>query len=321
MGSQLGYGFLVNPGVAGLLGGQVFGTLVGAAILIARGLGDSAALFARSMKRKTILAVARKYHEFPKHTISTSFLNTLSVSILPFMLSSTFGTYIAGLTMFAQRLLMAPLQILTQSLWQVAHAQLPAMEWDAQADLLRKLHKYAAFLFAFPLIAIAVLSGFTGTVFGGKWHNLSLVLPCVALMVLISSVSNCTSYFTALGRYRAETVVNVTLMAVRLTSLVLGVRYLGQYAAVNVYAISSVAVYLGINCYWGLRFGLLWTFARNFALSISISVIVLWPVKLLFPKSLPLALSWTAVAGVLYYYLCAPIVKNKPVVPAKDNAE
>jgi hypothetical protein len=206
--------------------------------------------------------------------------------------------------MLAQRLLSAPLSVIVSSAWQVAHVRLPALSQEEQGALLSELHRSASYLFAFPLIAAGIFSEFASKVFGAEWAGLSFVMPAIAGMALVSSVSNCTSYFAALHRYREESAANIILVIIRVSTVIFGARFFGEYLAVNLFAGSSMLVYLGINIFWGLKYKLVRSFLANFAISVCACLVILVPGKWIFGENPIVVFAWVIFGGLAYYCLC-----------------
>ena len=252
---QLALGAFWGGGPRGLVLGMVLGQAVGLAVLLPGALrpvilgGAAAGTSAREL--------LDRYRGMPLNALQTAFLNALAKNLFPLVFLRTLGALATGLVTFAERLLTAPVGMLTQALWQVTHTRLGSLGRERRRALLLRIHGALAFALAWPLALVAVFADLAGRVFGAQWAELAGLLPWFAAMVYLNGVSNATSYFLAFEQYRAEVAFNVSLVVARLLALLFGLLYLGPMAAILLYAAVSALFYLALNLWWGRFLGTL----------------------------------------------------------------
>lgn len=263
LSAQLACGLAFAGQPVGLPGGMVVGQIVSTIVLWLAWRKDAVAGVASGGAPRPGIGehveIARQFANFPRHAATTVILNTVSAQLLPLAISAFFGPALAGAVALAQRLTQFPLMLVTAQLWQLIFARLRGLEHEARRALLRKVHVAASFGFALPVAVIAVNGEFLIGLLGERW---SVVLPghltAFCLLGWSNATSNMISYFTVFDRYRAESVINVTLFVVRLLALVIAGTWLMSDQAVYAFAFISTAFYLGLVVYWGQRVIGLW---------------------------------------------------------------
>ena len=252
---QGGAGAWSVPGMPGLLGGYLAGQLCACLLLLRDALHSRGGFNWRALSPTRMRQAASRYADLPKHALFTSELNALSTHILNFALAALHGPFAAGLALLAQRIVIMPISFLSGALWQTSHAEIGRAPPERQAHILTRNHTLACTIFAVPLGLLAALSSHSALLFGPAWGELALVLPAISLMAYLNAVSNVTSYFAALGRFRLESMVNITLLLVKFLALASVIGSDDPYLAINVYALATALAYLSLNLFWGHAIG------------------------------------------------------------------
>ncbi len=247
LSGQLGAGIVLHSTIIGLLASNILGQAVGAIFLIGRNL--TRLNFA--INWRGVLAVAKRYREIPQNTLQSTFLNACSKSLLPIIIIYFYGSHIVGLILFAERVLLAPVNLITRSIWEISHSRLGKMTFEEKRNLLAQVHKVVALTFAYPFVFVFLFSEYCSTLFGHQWQNLNLIFPAFSLMIYFNSISNATSYFVAFEKYKTESWINIILFLTKSSVLILGSSYFSAIKTVNLYAVTCALVYFGINIYWG----------------------------------------------------------------------
>jgi O-antigen/teichoic acid export membrane protein len=260
----------VALGVAGLVVGFAAGIAVGTAGLVGWLYLRNRTVLAGGWQRARMREVAVRYRELPVYAVQTNLVNALSAAMLPLLITATFGLAVAGIVALADRLT-RPLTLVAGSIWQVGHSRLPKLPAVEQRSLVENIHRAGSLVIAFPLAALAAFSYLAPDVFGEGWENLgSYILP-LSIMVYFNCLNNMTSYFAVFERYRAQVVVNLTLVGLRLGALIVGAALFDSLTAIWAYALVSAAFYLCVNAYWGAVLGKGGHFAYNVLRSLAMA--------------------------------------------------
>ena len=295
--TQISLGLMGVFGAGGLVLGRLIGSSVGTAILLIKTIKEVIALIAKTPDLfAEVKSVLIEYRHLPKYALQTGLLNSISSSASILLLSHMLGVAAAGFFGLAQRILMTPIMALTGAIWQVGHGRMGQLDGRERVILVRKLHRWSCYAFAFPLLAVSIFSEVAVAIFGEKWADLESILPWFGVMVYFNAVSNTTSYWVAFGRYRAEMITNVLLFSLRLTALLLGAQF-GVLAAIGSYATVSIIAYLSINVFWGIKTNSLMLFGKNYAGATLLSVVLLIPVQVASRLGMEF--------GLLVFLLCA----------------
>ena len=102
---------ILSFGPAGLILGQLFGHIMGAATLITRILSKDLQRILRQITWRRIRAVAVRFQDFPRFQAPKALLNSATKTLPPLLLAAFFGPVIAGLYWFTHRLLMMPITL------------------------------------------------------------------------------------------------------------------------------------------------------------------------------------------------------------------
>ncbi|GAA3706771.1 lipopolysaccharide biosynthesis protein [Oceanisphaera sediminis] len=116
---QLSVGFF-KSGAAGLIGGQIFSQLVANTRLI-KNIGKDD--LSRSLCKRKVIVLAKRYRDFPKFTLWAGLANTLSQNINNVLISSYYGLSTLGHYSFTERMLGMPASLIGNAVGQVFFQQ------------------------------------------------------------------------------------------------------------------------------------------------------------------------------------------------------
>lgn len=210
-----------------------------------------------------LVETAKEHAHYPKHALSTGFLNALSRLGVLIVLQIFFGPMWTGFMAMAERLVLTPLRIFSTSIWQVTHASLGNLNRQQQVVIFEKVHRLVSLGYGLPLAVVGSFGHFIGSILGERWEQVGVILPAVCLMAYFNMVSNSTSYFAAFKFFRAESIVNVIRAGVSLVSILFGAFYFSPDWAIILYCCALALCYLGINIFWGLNFNRVKIFTFN----------------------------------------------------------
>jgi O-antigen/teichoic acid export membrane protein len=242
-----------------------------------------------------------KFRHFPAHIFQTDFLNILSANLMPLILISTLGAYAAGLVRVAERVVLLPFSMITQSIWQVGNREVAHALQDDRRDILRRLHIFSCGILAFPIVSGMVYSHLCDEIFGKEWQELANVLPAFLIMSFINNTSNSISYFTAFSFFRQQSITNIMLLSLRLAALLVGIGVFGYIGTIWTYCSVSIAFYTLVTIFWGRVTGLSRDFILDVILFPLFSVLVFLPQLLLGQQGLVLSFIYAVIAAAVYY--------------------
>jgi O-antigen/teichoic acid export membrane protein len=113
---QLSLGFF-NQGVIGLISGQLISTVSANMKLLKNITKDK--LLLSNIKKVKMIALAKKYKDFPKFTLWGGLANTLSASVTHILIATFFNVSTLGFYSFVQRLLGVPSSLIGSAIGQV----------------------------------------------------------------------------------------------------------------------------------------------------------------------------------------------------------
>lgn len=102
---------ILSFGPAGLILGQLFGHIMGAATLMTRIVAQDLHSILRQISWRRIRATAIRFKDFPRYQAPKALLNSATKTLPPLLLAAFFGPIIAGLYWFTHRLLMMPITL------------------------------------------------------------------------------------------------------------------------------------------------------------------------------------------------------------------
>jgi len=195
-GVQLGAGI---EGITqyGLISGNIIGQGI-ASLLLAKIILKKNNNFFKINRAIKLIALLKRYKKLPLYSAPMGFVNSISNQIKPLVFSSIFSTGIVGWVFMAERMLRAPLSIISSSFGEVFFQKF------VNSD--NKLNIYIKSYFLLLLLSLFFLSPilFWGElifekIFGIEWKEAGKVASIMYPMVCISfATSAISSIFTAM---------------------------------------------------------------------------------------------------------------------------
>lgn len=255
---------LAAAGPVGLLVGHILSQFIGSGGLARQAWQRDQAVL-RQISPGGMWRAARAHYRFPVISSWSAILNAVGLNAPRLLLSSLYGTDVAGWFLFGQRLISIPLTLVGTSVGQVFLGAASRLANENPAGLEAFYLKTARRLFLIGLLptALLMLAGrpFFAWIFGPEWETAGLYTQIMAPVFLVQFVSSSLSLIMmVIQRQGAQLVWDI----LRLTLVILalwGASALGMdgTAAVALYAGSMVLTYL-------LLFGMQWQAARRFSL-------------------------------------------------------
>jgi O-antigen/teichoic acid export membrane protein len=182
VGTQIAIG-LVSGSPAGLMAGETLGLTAGSGRLGRQAWRTSTGAL-RQVSLAGIRAVARRYRNFAILSSPAALLNSIGYYSPLLLMVALYGAKTGGLFAFGQRLIQAPVVLLTTSISQVFVAEAAVLARD-DPSALRSLFSTTVRRLAMigtPLVlALAVAAPLlTGPVFGSRWEQAGLYVAILA---------------------------------------------------------------------------------------------------------------------------------------------
>lgn len=209
-----------------------------------------------------LLKIASIFKRLPQHLLTTSFLNTGSLTAVPLIISSYFGPALVATYAVSVQLIGKPLSVISSSIWQVFYGTLGRTSKNVTESslLLKQVYRLCIMIFSLPVLLIFALPELITAYIGKGWQDIIIVMQAYVVMAYFQYASNSISYFQSFEKYKEESLVNVILVAARAIALLTAVYFnFSGVLTIWIFCLVSSAVYLCVTCYWSQVFGLGWS--------------------------------------------------------------
>lgn len=184
-----------NIGTSGLVGGQLIGQTLSTAVLGGLIYKEDKEHITK-VKKIRIIALARKYINFPKYLIVAHGFNTASGQMPTFLLSSLFNTAAAGFFMLTQRVMGAPMTLVASAIGDVfrQEASYAYVNTGGCKDIYIKTFKRLLYISILPSIAFFFIApDLFALIFGEKWRvageYAQILTPMYFFRFIVSPIS------------------------------------------------------------------------------------------------------------------------------------
>lgn len=248
---QLGLAFVV-PSAVGLLGGFLFGRLLGF-VPLARAGGD----LLRRPEAGSLRATARTYWRLPALLMPASLVNSVGSQLPLLLIAAGFGDHIAGEFGMAQRLVGVPVALIGASVAQLVGSELARLMREALPGARRLYLRSSAGLLAAAVVlgAIIVIAAPLALPFflGPEWATTGYIAQAVAISAMAALIGSPLSQAYTVYQSRATIVVDILRVALLLGAwAVCAISALGPVGASWLLAAAQLAGYIVLWAY-GLR--------------------------------------------------------------------
>lgn len=173
------------------------------------------------------LKLMKRYDQLPKYAIGSGLLNSASVQLPIFILSSFFSGTVVGFYALSHRVLNMPMSILGSAVAQVffqTSAQLSYDDINRLKTVTYNAYRKMLYIGVIPLSIVFAFGDYIFTfVFGSQWDTAGqyarLLSPWLLLVFVSSPLSN---LFTVLEKQREGFLFNLFLFISRVLSLLIG---------------------------------------------------------------------------------------------------
>jgi len=252
--TKLGFGFL-GYGSAGMIISSIIGGSA-ASIFVVRKMIKDDRYSLRQINMNTIIALGRRYKKFPKYSMPAGLLNSFSVQLPVFLLSSFFNSTIVGFYSLSHRILTMPMRVIGKSIADVYYQKISSLnDKNKLAKFTFSVYKKLLLIGIIPLGLIMAFGDYIfGFVFGDEWTIAGKYAQYLSLWVLFNFISSPLSrLFLTLEKQQKSLVVNVVLLFFRAAPLIIGAFiYVEAFDVIKLFSIISVVFWIGY-CYYLLK--------------------------------------------------------------------
>jgi O-antigen/teichoic acid export membrane protein len=180
----------------GLIWGELFGRFVSALLAIINILRKDSLLFRKHVSVKRMVAMMKKYKDFPRFTMPDQLINTLSGSLPMFFIMRYYGAKEYGYFSMVQLVLSFPVTLIGQSVMDVfrKQASVDYMEKGNCREIFKKVFKILGLITVIFFVPIYFSMPIVFSLFLGiKWKiagaYAQIILPVIALSFIYSILS------------------------------------------------------------------------------------------------------------------------------------
>lgn len=194
-GMQLGLG-LLQAGSSGLVVGSITGQALAVGIT-GKMVFDNAPELHKSINRRKMLAVAKRYDNCPKYLVPAHTLSAMSGQLPSLLMNTLFGLATSGFFMLAERVIGSPISLVAGAIGDVFRQQI------SQAFITRQnckaefeaTFKKLVLLSTLPFIIFTLTAPYLfGLIFGDKWRvageYAQLMSPMFFMRFILGPLSN-----------------------------------------------------------------------------------------------------------------------------------
>lgn len=245
-----------NVGTSGLVGGQLIGQTLSTVVLGGL-IYKEDKKHIKGIKKTRIIALARKYINFPKYLIVAHGFNTASGQMPIFLLSSLFNSAAAGFFMLTQRVMGAPMTLVASAIGDVfrQEASYAYVNTGSCKDIYIKTFKRLLFISALPSIAFFFIApDLFALIFGEEWRvageYAQILTPVLFLRFITSPLS---AMFMIAEKQKLDLVWQIVLLATTSSAFFIGYLYSNEKTALIFYSLSYSLLFI-VNFFMTLKF-------------------------------------------------------------------
>ena len=282
---QLSIGF-IQQGATGLISGQIISQFFANTKLLKNIIKDK--ILISKITKKKIIALAKKYKNFPKYSMPSGLLNITSLQVPVFLLGAFFNTAIVGFYSLSYRFINLPMSIIGSSIGQVFFQKSSELKNDKKALKKITLQTYKK-LFKIGILPFAIITVFGdyifAFVFGKDWIVAGEYAQLLAIWILFLFIhSPITNLFATLEKQKDALLFNIIIIFSRILILSLG-GYFFKDIYITIFLYSVLGIFLNL-CILFYFFKLLKINIFNeiiyLVTNITIVILPLYVVRLLF---------------------------------------
>lgn len=174
---------------------------------------------------KASLCLLKKYRRFPKYDAPAALVDTLSSQLPNLFLAIVFEPVIAGIYLLAERVVSAPMAIVSQAIGQVYYAKLTGISCahKRQRNLLQVVTSLFILAIVFFLCFYFVATYILSILFSGEWQQVINVIKIIVVGCCFQLIySPLSMVLMATNGQRVNFFINLSLLLFKLIALLIG---------------------------------------------------------------------------------------------------
>jgi O-antigen/teichoic acid export membrane protein len=249
---QLSIGFM-KQGVAGLIGGQIFSQLFANTKLLKNIIKDK--ILISKISKVKMVALAKRYKDFPKFQAPHAFINTFSSNIPIYLFSVFFNSTIVGFYALSTRIVFSPLMVIAGSSAKVYNQKVSEIykeKGDSYSFTIRLISSlFKKIIIPFLLIVIFAPNIFS-FIFGEEWREAGIytqiLSPWIFMVFMVSTISYITSL---LNLQKKGLFIEIIYSFFRVLAILIGVYFYNVYIGLILFSVVGI-IMLSYNMHWML---------------------------------------------------------------------
>ncbi len=249
---QLGIGF-VKTGATGLISGQILSSFFANMKLFKNILNNRSLL--HSISKKEMLAMAKRYKDFPLYQAPHALLNTFSSNIPVYLFSSFVNATVVGFYALSTRIVFAPLMIIAGASAKVYNQKVTQLyneggdAYGLSIQLLQSLLKKICFPF---VLLILFAPDIFALLFGDSWREAGLytqiLSPWLFMVFFVTTISFIPSL---MNMQKKALLLEVIYSILRLLAITTGLFFHDVLLALALFSATGFMM-LSYNMWWML---------------------------------------------------------------------
>ena len=239
---------LIQQGATGLISGQIISQFFANTKLLKNIIKDK--ILISKITKKKIIALAKRYKNFPKYSMPARLLNITSVQVPVFLLGAFFNTAIVGFYSLSYRFINLPMSIIGSSIGQVFFQKSSEIKNDKKALKKITLETYKK-LFKIGILPFAIITIFGdyifAFVFGKDWIVAGEYAQILAIWTLFLFIySPISNLFATLEKQKDALLFNIIIIFSRILIISLG-GYFFKDIYITIFLYSALGIFLNLT--------------------------------------------------------------------------
>jgi len=245
---------LLKSGATGLVSGQILSSFF-ANMRLLKNILARQNIWDKVSKVK-MLALAKRYKDFPKFQAPHAMLNTFSTYIPVYLFTPFFGLTVVGLYALSTRIVFAPMMIIAGASAKVYNQKVTEI-YNENGDVYGFTKRFLISLsqkIIFPFMAIIIFAPqIFGFVFGLEWREAGVYTQILSLSLFLNIIISTVSFIPSLiGKQKKAFIVTIIQTILLIISISIGIYLHDVYIALMLFTINNIFVLL-YNLSWMLK--------------------------------------------------------------------
>lgn len=245
--TQVGLGIALN-GPLGLILGQIVGQAAGSATLATLAWRNDNKVL-KSINKKGLLLVAKRYKRFPLFSSWAAIFNALSWQLPVVLLSSFFGPTVTGFYSLGERILQTPMSLIGQSIAQVFFSSAADANRSGNLSIITMTVFQKLVQVGLPVIMLIGIAApeLFAFIFGSEWQQAGIYAQWLAPWLFLVFISSPLSMLPSiLEKQQFDTFFQVISLLSMTIPLAVGASLGDERMSIALFALVSALCRFGI---------------------------------------------------------------------------